>query len=271
MNHLSKQLVTTYGTNRIAYYRLGNGKQWAVCFHGYGQSGTVFNCFTPAIAASYTFIVIELPHHGHTEWVQHLPMQPTDLMQIIESIIPPKTVFTLIGYSMGARIALCLLQQYPKSINQIILLAPDGVHNNVWQWLSTQTNFGNQLFKYFMLQVNWLPWLVTQLGNCRLLNPSITRFVLFSIATKPLRSLLFHRWTTMRLFWPNQQRLQHVAKQYAIPITCFLGLHDRVIPAATNARRLLSLFPYAHIQYVPAGHQILKPAFVPQIVAALLH
>lgn len=259
-----------YGPHRIAYYRFGVGTQWVVCFHGYGQSGVAFECFVSEVGSEYTFIVIDLPQHGHTEWVGNLPMQVSDMMRIIASIIPPQTVFSLMGYSMGARIALCLQQQFPESVKQLILLAPDGLRSNAWQWMSTQTKLGNQLFKYLMLHAQWLPKLVAQMGQWHLLNPSIVRFVLLSIVSKQQRTCLYTRWTTMRLFWPNQAHLRQVLSQYATPIACFLGNHDRIIPAAVITRQLRQMSPQANIQYLPAGHQILKPAFVLPIKAALL-
>jgi len=57
---------------------------------------------------------------------------------------------------MGGRVSLYIAQQFPQQIRSIALMAPDGLHQNIWHKLATQTIIGNQLFHFTMNYPQWL-------------------------------------------------------------------------------------------------------------------
>ena len=95
-------------------------------------------------------ISIDLPFHGQTVWNEGLLLQPAELLEIMNRIIPPEKPILLMGYSMGGRVCLQLLASFPDRFYQLVLMAPDGLHKNPWQRLSTQTWIGNRLFAFSM-------------------------------------------------------------------------------------------------------------------------
>ena len=81
------------------------------------------------------------------EWNQKENFTVEKLVEIIKQVLPNNLkTFYLLGYSMGGRIALRLLQQIPKQIEKVVLLAPDGLHKNFWYRFATHTIVGRNLF-----------------------------------------------------------------------------------------------------------------------------
>ncbi len=70
---------------------------------------------------------------------------------------------------MGGRAAMHLLQQIPGKIERVALVAPDGLHQNLWYWLTTQTAFGNKAFAYTMKKPVWFFSIVNASGELNLL------------------------------------------------------------------------------------------------------
>ncbi|MFY0080090.1 hypothetical protein ABTQ07_20400, partial [Acinetobacter baumannii] len=77
---------------------------------------------------------------------------------------------------MGGRVSLFMLQQFPEQIKSVTLIAPDGLHNNTWHKISTQTITGNRLFHFTMKQPYWLFALMKVATALRLFNKSVYNF-----------------------------------------------------------------------------------------------
>ena len=129
-----KQL--SYKNSTIGYYRFGSGTQIAFCFHGYGEEALLFEFLGKYAGTEFTFYAIDLPFHGKTIWQEGLNFSASDLLQIIvkvleqhndpfQSAFSDNIKFSLIGYSLGGRIALSLYECIPDKIEKLILLAPD--------------------------------------------------------------------------------------------------------------------------------------------------
>jgi pimeloyl-ACP methyl ester carboxylesterase len=80
---------------------------------------------------------------------------------------------TLLGFSLGARIALTLYEANPEKVERLVLLAPDGLKVNFWYWLATQTWIGNKLFACTMQHPGWFLLFLKLLNKLKLVNSSI--------------------------------------------------------------------------------------------------
>ena len=251
----------------------GNGPKWLFCFHGFGQDGSSFRVLEKSLGTDYTLIAVDFPFHGKTEWNEGLIMAPEDLLGLLAIIIHKNGesdgkpfVFSILGYSLGGRIALHLLQIIPAQIEKMVLLAPDGLKVNFWYWLGTQTWVGNKLFAFTMKKPQWFFALLNVSHKAGLVNKSIIKFVYKSIDDKAERLMLYNRWTTMRLFKPNLAALKHIIKKNAKPVRFLYGSYDRVIlskrnPLKKNNRNVT-------VTVVEGGHELLKEKFT-AVIACL--
>nr|WP_294994518.1 alpha/beta hydrolase [uncultured Sediminibacterium sp.] len=257
--------------SRLHYQQFGHGSQWLCCFHGYGEEGGKFEFLAEELSATHTIIAFDMPFHGKTEWNGPLLLEPADLMEIVLQMVPSGKPIQLMGYSMGGRICLRLLELYPQHISSIILAAPDGLHNNPWQKLSTRTWIGNQLFRFSMQYPGLmfaLMELTTQVG---LFNKSISKFAHHYLDDAVERDRLYKRWTSMRRFSPALKRLKKVIATHQVPVHLLFGKYDRVIVAKHGYKLQAGIESLVHIQELEAGHHLLQHKFKPHFLKIIQH
>lgn len=259
-----------FRSSDLHYLRWGKGPEWLFCFHGYGEDSRSFVCLEKALADAYTVIAIDLPFHGETEWREGLILEPADLLALVNQLRPAGQPFHLMGYSMGGRVALQLLQLVPDQVRSMVLVAPDGLHKKIWQKLATHSSLGNRLFKQVMDRPQWLLGtldLATRLG---LYNPNLLKFVHYYLDEREAREMLYQRWTTMRKFNPDKKRLQQLIKQHKIPMNLVFGRYDRVILTRYGTAFSQNSEGYISITELQAGHQLLREKYAAEIVKCLI-
>jgi pimeloyl-ACP methyl ester carboxylesterase len=194
---------------------------------------------------------------------QTLPFTVDHLLSILETLlstldIPAITHWYLMGYSMGGRIALSLLQAAPDRVARLILVAPDGLRVNPWYWLATQTLPGRLLFRYTMFHPGWF-FFVLRTGNAlKLVNRSIYKFVAHYIDNPGIRHELFMRWTGLRKFRPHLPVIKDIILQRRLPVRILYGRFDRIIRVKRGEEFRKGIEPYCRLMVLAAGHQLLQ-------------
>lgn len=278
--------LLNYKNSTICYYRFGSGRKLAICFHGYGEEATSFEFLGKYAGNQYTFYSIDLPFHGQTEWNDGLIFTQNDLIKIIEEILninnqQPVTrnrpngqasqQLTLLGFSLGGRIALRLYQAMPEKIEKMLLLAPDGLKINFWYWLATQTWSGNKFFAFTMKKPGWFFGFLKILNNLQLVNASIFKFVNYYIGDAEVRQLLYTRWTTLRKLKPDIGRIKQAVKENKTPVRLIYGKHDRIILSSVGEKFRKGMEVYCTLTVIHSGHQVLHEKHAEEIIPALLH
>ena len=250
------------GSSRIQYSCRGTGPRLLFCFHGYGESADTFS-FLAGLGRDYTLVAFDLPFHGQTDWHGgNLFYDPADLLNQMEEIssgLPGRSAsWTLLGYSMGGRVALHLLQLAPEKIGKLVLLAPDGLRMNPWYWLATQTRPGNHLFRFTMRHPGWLFFLL-RIGNAlHGVNPGIYKFTTRYIDNIKVRQNLYARWTTMRGFRPKPGLIRDIIRSRKIPVRLVYGRYDRIIRAERGQRFRKGIEEFCTLLLLPTGHHLLQ-------------
>jgi pimeloyl-ACP methyl ester carboxylesterase len=254
-----------YKNSQISYLKFGTGTKFLFCFHGYGEDAYSFLFLEKALGIDYTIIALDFPFHGRTEWNEGLEFSPADLKSIVEAIVPLELqTISIIGYSMGGRIALAMLLQISPRIERIVLVAPDGLHKNFWYWFSTQTSIGNRLFGYTMKHPHWFFGGMKFLRSLNLLNKSIFRFAHSYLDDIEEREMLYKRWTTMKRFTPKPFAITKTLKQYSIPLRMLFGSYDRII-LSQRSSSLDKKNDTVSVKTIKAGHQLLKEKYAKDI------
>lgn len=256
-----------YKNSKISYQVFGNGSKLLFCFHGYGETAKSFIFLEPLLGKDFTMVALNLPYHGETEWNEGLLFTSSDLMNIISLICTDaQSQIYLLGYSMGGRLALQLLQDIPKKIESVVLVAPDGLHKNFWYSFATQTLLGNKLFALTMKHPGWLFALVNVAAKLKMLNSAVIKIAHYYLDDANERTLLYKRWTTMRKFNPNLYLVKFVIKENKMPVRFLFGKFDRII---LSKRSNFFKGDMANIQVhvIEAGHQLMKEKYAAQIAA----
>jgi len=261
-------MLISYKASNIHFYKFGDGNKILLCLHGYGLDGRSFDIIKEILSEEYTIIAFDFPYHGLTQWNSASTFLPIDIIEIVKKIIPINysQKISILAYSMGGRVALQLLEDFPELIEQLVLLAPDGLHKNKWQWIATQTQTGNHLFKFTMKHPQWLFVLIQMINKFGLLNKSIVKFVHHYIDDEKERMLLYDRWTIMNKFKPNLKKLQTIIATNKIPVKMLFGKLDRII-VAKRGYAFQKNIPFIMVEEIHAGHQLLQPKHTAQIKA----
>lgn len=274
-----------YRNSTIGYYRFGAGPQLVACFHGYGEEATAFEFLGKYAGDEYSFFAIDLPFHGRTQWNDGPNFTAQDLQQIVEGILqqdhqpatsnqqqaPSNLQLTILGFSLGGRMALSLYQAIPARISKLLLLAPDGLKMNSWYWLATQTWLGNKFFAFTMKKPGWFFGFLKLLDKLKLINASIFKFVNYYIGDAEVRRLLYTRWTTLRKVRPDISRIKKEIGDNNTPVRLVYGKHDRIILPSVGEKFRKGIGEQCSVTVIHSGHQVLHEKHVEDILAALLH
>jgi pimeloyl-ACP methyl ester carboxylesterase len=263
-----------FRSSRFHYFTWGEGVQVLFAFHGYGESGESFAFLAEALGRDFTIVALDMPFHGQTEWNEkELFLDPEDLRALMMEItlgLPEREVgWWLMGYSMGGRVALQLLELEHARVERLVLLAPDGLIVNPWYWLATRTAPGNRLFRWTMNHPGWLFFLLRAGNRLGLVNPSLFKFASHYIDDSAVRKQLYQRWTVMRGFRPDLGSVARWVGTMETPVILLYGQYDRIIRASRGERFQRRIQPYCRLIVLPAGHAILQPKFMEVITNAL--
>jgi pimeloyl-ACP methyl ester carboxylesterase len=274
--------------SRIHYRHWGTGPRLVFAFHGYGESAAAFSFLGEAIGDDFTLVAIDLPLHGQTEWNDGLFFDPRDLLFVLQGIeavlstpqeapadpLSPLVRYLpgwrLLGYSMGGRIALQLLQDSPQLADKLVLLAPDGLKQNPWYWMATQTRAGNILFRATMRRPGWF-FLLLRLGHAlQWVNPSVYKFTVQYINDDRVRQELYTRWTTMRGFRPRLAIIAAIIRERQLPVRLVYGSYDRIIRWESAEKfRKRGIAATCRLTLLPTGHQLLRPQYLGILLSEL--
>ena len=268
-----------FRNSTIGYCRFGSGPRPAFCFHGFGEDAASFNFLAKYAGNQYTFYSIDLPFHGETDWKEDLSFRDKDLLQIIEEIlklenqqpVPSNQKLSLIGFSLGGRIALSLFQLIPGKIERLVLLAPDGLKINFWYWLATQTWAGNKFFHFTMKHPGWFFGFLKMMNKLKLVNSSVFKFVNFYIGDAEVRRLLYDRWTCMRKFRPEVNHIKYLIRRENCKVRLIYGEHDRIILSSVGERFRKGIEEQCLVSVIHSGHQVLHEKHIEEILPALLY
>jgi pimeloyl-ACP methyl ester carboxylesterase len=174
--------------------------------------------------------------------------------------------FTLLGYSMGGRLALQLLQAVPEQIDKVILLAPDGLKVNFWYWLATQTFIGNRLFSFTMKHPGWFFFFLQAGNRLKLINQSVVKFTSYYIHDIMARRQLYERWTCMRQIKPDLALIKKIIAEHKTPVRLLYGKYDRIIRYERGEKFCHGIESFCTLQIIHTGHQVLQEKHANQII-----
>jgi pimeloyl-ACP methyl ester carboxylesterase len=265
-----------YGSSRIRYSRWGTGNKILLCFHGYGESADSFAFLEDVSGNEFTILAIDLPFHGKTEWREGPLFQTDDLLAILNGIIGDKTgvggaategaategggdrKWWLLGYSMGGRVALGILERVPEKIEKLVLVCPDGLKMNGWYWLATQNAPGRGLFRWTMKNPGWFFFFLKAADQFRLVNRSVYKFTVNYIGDPGVREELYRRWTVLRKFRPDIPAIQALIRRLRIPVRLLYGRYDRIIRWETGAKFSREAGTDCRLVILETGHSLLR-------------
>lgn len=222
----------TFANGHITYQKFGTGSAVVLAFHGFGQSSMAFEPLGAIAGEQFTLFAIDLFLHGNSRYLGNQLLTGTDWQRMTAAFLESQQVdrFSLMGFSLGGRFALATVEAFADRLDQLVLIAPDGVTRSFWYRLATGSVMGRKLFRYGLHHLSVLNAFGHALTHLGLLHRTAMRFVDVSLSTPQQRELVYQSWTQFRLIQPDLQSIANTLINKAIRVRFFTGAFDRIVP-----------------------------------------
>ncbi len=255
---------------KLHYLQMGSGKQLLLAFHGYNNDAGLFLPFERIIGHQYTIVSVDMPYHGKSQWMRgelNMAMMG-ELFLHFKSTYEVNSV-SLLGYSMGGRICLKLVEHFSRDIDKVVLMASDGLRFNFFYHFLTRTIIGKSLFKSFVEKPEKYTSLIDKLRKWQWIDESRYKFAMQYLQTPAKRQFLYNVWPAMSALVPLTSRVKANIRKQQIPVYLFMGDYDRVIPKQLAIAFCRDL-PEARLQILDKGHWLMDSESVSAISKCLL-
>ncbi|MFD2573698.1 alpha/beta hydrolase [Spirosoma soli] len=218
--------------SQLAYRIYGNGPERLLAFHGFGQDSQVFSALERTFDDTFTVYSLDLFFHGNSRYGASQLLTKTSWQRLIEAFLQELRVerFALMGFSLGGRFALLTAELFMSRVNQLILIAPDGITRNLWYRLATGSVPGRWVFAYVLRHLSMLSTIGHMLTRFGLLNRTAMRFAEISLGTPAQRELVYNSWTQFRQLRPDLETISKFAHRHAVRVRLYIGEFDRIVP-----------------------------------------
>ncbi|MBD1394322.1 alpha/beta fold hydrolase [Mucilaginibacter glaciei] len=249
------------GLGKAHYHEYGSGAKPLLAFHGYGMTGKQFHVLEQSVLQDYHVYGFDHFFHGEsklTNWTEK---------QIVNGM-PKATVaayaeewfkvhgrqrFSVMGYSIGANIALILVELYPDLVDEVILMAPDGLSVYKGFHFLTYQPVGRFLFRQ-VTKSKWLaPSLLKNLKKINFIDDSLYQIAYNEIDTEQKRQDVYYTLNLIRLLKPDIHKIAQFINQHPIKCRLIFGKHDNLFPRIA-AEPFIALLDKPDVHEVALGH-----------------
>lgn len=249
------------GEDRWKYTLYGKGANILVAFHGYGQDAGVLRHLAKGLGEEYRFVAIDLAYHGeNSAWRENFTFDEHYAQDWLNAVLSHFQCHSiaLLGYSIGARIALFIASCRPERIRELWLLAPDGLPVSLAYRFLTSTWVGLFIFRRFVGRPGLARFLVYLGLRCRVFSKKTGNFYLKEMETSQKRRQLYNTWIAYRSALPDRKVLFEANRSGQLAVTGVLGRTDVVIPFRKTLRRMRAVFPELALLELDLGHNLLS-------------
>ncbi|MDO1445116.1 alpha/beta fold hydrolase [Rhodocytophaga aerolata] len=246
----------SYRGAHLHYSCIGTGNKILLAFHGYGQSNLHYRHMAEQLSGHYTVYAFDLFFHGKSIWhLKDHPLTKEFLGKLMQTFLQEKQIdrFSVMGFSMGGKWVLALLEQFPQQIDELILIAPDGVKTSFWYNLATYPGWTKNHFRKVAISPTYFQTLAHTFRKLHLVDKGVVRFAQHQMNTRQKRLRVYYSWMVFRELTFNMTHIASLLTAYQIPVTMFLGIYDRII-TKKNMEVLLSKLPKHRLILLETGH-----------------
>ncbi|WP_184548525.1 alpha/beta fold hydrolase [Mucilaginibacter sp. FT3.2] len=255
------------GLGKVHFHEYGAGPKPMLAFHGYGMTGKQFHVLEQSILPNYHIYGFDHFFHGQSSlegWTdkQITAGMPREMvrgyMQEWFNIYGEQRI-SILGYSIGANLALILVEEYPHLIDEVILMAPDGLSvHKIFHFL--QFNFlGKSIFS-LATKSSWLaPFIVKAAKKVGIIDDSLYQIAYSELDTKSKRLDAYYTVNLIKLLKPDVEKVASLINEYKIKCTLIFGKHDHLFPKSA-AMPFIGMLDDAEVHELKLGHWLVIKA-----------
>ena len=269
MNTVSRYIAL--GHERLHCRQSGRGRRVLLAFHGYGNDAGLFDICTPYLDKEYIILSFDLPHHGGSGWPAGMRFSWAHLDRLLATVMAEFEVskVSLLGYSMGGRVCLSIVQHMPQLVDKVTLVAADGLRTDAWYNFLTNTPVGKKVFHHFLGHPRFYFSVIKGIKNMRIIHPAVHRFIVQSLQTPKDRDFLQRVWPDMSALIPDPASVRAAIRKYQLHVCLFMGLNDHIIPASAG-RKFKKGMKTVELHILDKGHRMFDQHNTRTIAESLL-
>ncbi|MEM9298302.1 MAG: alpha/beta hydrolase [Bacteroidota bacterium] len=222
-------LIGEFG--ELKYHIHTGGSKVLLAFHGFGQDDTALLPCIEKLKFEYTVYSFRHFFHGSIWNFKDKPLTKGLWKKIIEELLSKHNIdsFELLGFSLGAKVALSTLELFVKKVRKVHLLAPDGIQTNVWYNLATYPSIFRYYFRSMIVQPKRFYSILNGLHRFHLVDNSLLRFAASQMDTASKRHRVYYSWIVYKKLNVNRYTLIELMNQSQCQVAFWLGRYDKVI------------------------------------------
>jgi pimeloyl-ACP methyl ester carboxylesterase len=249
------------GLGKVHYHEYGTGNKPLLAFHGYGMTGKQFNVLERSLMQQYRIYGFDHFFHGESklaDWTEQQILAGMPKVMVRTYVdewfkIHGKQRFSVMGYSIGANLAMILIEDYADMIDEVILMAPDGIA--VYKGFEILLNkiWGRYGFS-LITKSKWLaPSLLKILKKIEIIDDSLYQIAFNEIDTEQKRQDVYYTLNLIRLLKPDTRKIAELINRHQIGCTFIFGRHDNLFPLKPALPFIKSLAT-AKVHEIEMGH-----------------
>ena len=222
----------SFESSKLHYSVYGQTEKVLLMFHGFGHTHKNMREIEEALSLEYKVYSFDLFFHGFSEWNnEDKPLTSEYWNQLITEFLAQNQIqkFSILGFSLGGKLALSLVDHFANSIEKLFLIAPDGLKSNFWYSIATSKPLKG-LFRSIILDPDFFNSLLRVLTKFQLLDKSSARFASIQMNSREKRRRVYYTWTVLKGITPNIDSVIVALNTHSIPTELFVGEYDRIIP-----------------------------------------
>jgi pimeloyl-ACP methyl ester carboxylesterase len=225
-----KYIDTNLG--KISYSKAGQGSKTIICFHGFAQDKSAFENLFTAFSPSHTVYAIDLFFHGSSKLNKQKPIRTKDWKEAFITFCKVESIqtYSLLGFSLGGRLAINSFMAQPAQCIALHLLASDGIKRSPWYEVATFPIIGTGVFRFLSQSDTLIPALMNLIEKTGLVDKKVLKFGRLMTETHNQRMQLFNAWTHFKPLWISNQKLVKTLNASTTLLNCYTGKYDTIMP-----------------------------------------
>ena len=242
--------------HQISYIQYGNGPKVMLAFHGFGQDAAAFKPLATELADQYTIYSFDIFYHGRSYLARNGEiLTKKEWMDIIIYFLDELNTSkcSLLAFSLGGKFALATVEKLGTRIEEIMLLAPDGIQTQLWYNLATYPLFLQRYFQSMIVKPHRFFNILSFVKRFGIVDRGILKFAATQMNTVKKRRRVYYSWVAFKKFTYNLPHIAKIINNNQIRLTIFTGKHDKII-TAEGMKELTSRVPEAKMIVLNSGH-----------------
>jgi pimeloyl-ACP methyl ester carboxylesterase len=235
---------------------MGNGPKALLAFHGYGQEGHYYDTMARTLQPDYTVFSIDLFFHGQSTLSKaDQPLTKKKLQEFVQELLEKEKIqrFSVMAFSMGGKFALTVLEKFHNQMEELYLIAPDGIKTHLLYSIATYPGWLQGMFKRIVLRPTRFFKTLNWLERKQWVNSGLVKFAHWQMDSPQKRLRVYRSWTGFSNLVFDTRKIVRLLNQSNIEVTIFLGKYDQII-SQNRLQVFLNALKRKNLVVLQTGH-----------------